>query len=59
MISDVKNDFIIDSRISNISITENQLAFENIENASKIIDLEKSIVIFDRFYVSAELIIAL
>jgi hypothetical protein len=59
VISDVKNDFIIDSRISNISITENQLAFENIENASKIIDLEKSIVIFDRFYVSAELIIAL
>jgi hypothetical protein len=51
MISDVKNDFIIDSTISNISIAENPLAFENIENASQIIDLEKSIVIFDRHYV--------
>lgn len=59
VISDVKNDFIIDSTISSMSIGEHVLAFENIEEASKIIDLKKSIVIFDRLYASTELFMQL
>jgi hypothetical protein len=57
--SDVKNEFIIDSSISNLSVGESVLAFEHIEKASEIIDLKKSITVFDRNYASAELILQL
>jgi hypothetical protein len=56
---DVKNDFIIDSIISSTAIGESKLAFENIEETSKILDFKKSIVIFDRLYASAELFMQL
>jgi hypothetical protein len=59
VLSDVKNDFIIDSTISSMTIGEEVLAYENIEKSSEIVDFSKSIVIFDRYYVSAELIIQL
>jgi hypothetical protein len=52
---DVKNDFVIDSIISKHKIGEHPLAFQNIENADKIINFNKSIVIFDRNYASSEL----
>jgi len=57
VMSDVKNGFIIDSNISSLSTGESVLASENIENAAKIVDLSESILIFDRNYASAELII--
>jgi len=57
--SDVKNDFIIDSNISSMKIGEESLAFENIEKANEIVDLKKSIVIFDRYYASTELFLQL
>jgi len=59
VLSDVKNDYIIDSTISNISTDELTLTFENIENASKIVDLKKGIIIFDRYYASTELFLQL
>jgi hypothetical protein len=59
MISDVKNEFIIDSVIAPHSTGEHPLAYQNIEEASQIIDLSKSIVIFDRNYASSELIVQL
>ena len=59
VMSDVKNEFIIDSSISSLHVGESVLAFENIEKASKIVDLNKSIIVFDRNYVSAELILQL
>jgi len=54
ILADLKNDFVIDSVISPLKIGEEVLAFENIENASKTIDLEKTIIIFDRYYASTE-----
>ena len=59
VLSDLKNDFIIDSIISPLKIGEERLAFENIENASEIIDMGKSIIIFDRYYASTELFMQL
>lgn len=59
VMSDAKNEIIIDSIISPSHIGENNLAFQNIENASKIIDLEKAIVVFDRAYASTELFLQL
>jgi hypothetical protein len=59
VMSDVKNEFIIDSSISSLSVGESVLAFENIQEADEIIDLKKSIIIFDRNYASAELILLL
>jgi hypothetical protein len=59
VISDAKNEFIIDSIISPSHTGENSLAFKNIENASKIINLEKAIVVFDRAYASTELFLQL
>ncbi|KZX10814.1 transposase [Methanobrevibacter curvatus] len=56
---DVKNDFIIDSTISPMSIGEHTLAQENIEKSSKTIDLKKAIIIFDRLYPSTELYLKL
>ena len=59
VISDAKNEFIIDSIISPLHTGENSLAFENIENVSKIIKLEKAILVFDRLYASTELFLQL
>lgn len=59
VLSDVKNDYIIDSTISSIRVDELSLAFENIENASEIVDLRKGIIIFDRYYASTELFLQL
>ena len=59
IIRDLQNDFIIDSIIDNFSIGEHQLAYRNIERASEIVDLKKSIVIFDRNYASSELFLLL
>jgi hypothetical protein len=39
--SDVKNDFIIDSEIAPMSVGENELAFKHVEKASEFIDLKK------------------
>jgi hypothetical protein len=59
VMSDAKNEFILDSVISSLSVGESVLALENIRNAAKIIDLSKAMLIFDRGYVSAELIMEL
>ncbi|KZX17715.1 transposase DDE domain protein [Methanobrevibacter cuticularis] len=59
VMSDVKNENIIDSAISEMSVSESVLASEHIEKADEIIDLKKSIIIFDRGYASAELILQL
>jgi len=59
VLSDVKNHFIIDSTIQPFKYTEEILATENIENADEIIDFSKSIIIFDRYYASTELIMQL
>ncbi|MGL4670303.1 MAG: IS4 family transposase [Methanobacteriaceae archaeon] len=59
VISDVKNDFIIDSTINTMSVGEHRLAYENIENTSEIIDLKKAIIVFDRLYASTELFMQL
>jgi len=59
VLSDVKNHFIIDSTIQPFKYTEEILATENIENAKEIIDFSKSIIIFDRYYASTELIMQL
>ena len=59
VMSDAKNEFIIDSEISDLDIGESVLAFKHIEKADEIMDLSKSIVMFDRNYVSTELIVQL
>jgi hypothetical protein len=59
VISDAKNEFIIDARIAPISTGESVLAFEHIEKADELVDLSKSIVEFDRNYISSELILQL
>jgi len=59
VMSDAKNEFIIDSSISNMTVGESVLAFEHIEKAAELIDLTKSIIVFDRYYASAELILQL
>lgn len=55
-IYDVENGFMIDAIITDCGEGEKELAKRNIENAGKIIDLEKSIIIFDRGYPGIELI---
>jgi hypothetical protein len=55
LISDIKNEYIIDSTIDTIEIGEQPLAFQNIEKAAELIDLKKSIIVFDRLYASTEL----
>lgn len=55
VISDAKNEYILDSIISPFHRGEHSLAFENIENTSQTVDLEKAIVNFDRGYPSTEL----
>ena len=59
VLSDLKNDFVIDSIISPFKIGESQLAFKHIENVSETIDLTKTIIIYDRAYASTELIMQL
>lgn len=55
-IYDVENGFMIDALIRGCGEGEKELAKENIENASKILDLEKCIIIFDRGYPGIDLI---
>lgn len=55
-IYDIENEFIIDALITDCEEGEKELAKRNIENASKIIDLEKCIIIFDRGYPGIDLI---
>ena len=57
VMSDAKNEFIIDSLISPISTGESVLAFKHIETASELVDLSQSILQFDRNYASSELIL--
>jgi len=57
VMSDAKNELIIDSSISSISTGESVLAFEHIEKSSKLVDLSQSIILFDRNYASSELIL--
>ena len=59
VVSDAKNDFIIDSAIDSLSVGEHELAYKHIERIDKILDLKKAINVFDRYYVSTELIIQL
>ncbi|WP_409200918.1 IS4 family transposase [Methanobrevibacter sp. DSM 116169] len=59
ILSDVKNELIIDSSISEMSIGEEVHAYDHIEKTDKIIDLEKSIIVFDRYYASIELFLQL
>lgn len=49
-IYDVENGFMIDALIKDCGEGEKELAKKNIENAGKIIDLNKCIIIFDRGY---------
>jgi hypothetical protein len=59
VLSDLKNDFVIDSILSPFKIGEQKLAFEHIENAKETIDLKRTITIYDRGYASTELIMQL
>ena len=55
-IYDVENGFMIDALIKDCGEGEKELAKKNIENAGKILDLERCIIIFDRGYPGIELI---
>ena len=55
-IYDVENGFMIDALIKDCGEGEKELAKKNIENASKILNLEKCIIIFDRGYPGIDLI---
>ena len=55
-IYDIENKFMIDAKIVDCGQGEKRLAKLNIENAGKIIDLKKSIIIFDRGYPGIDLI---
>lgn len=55
-IYDVENGFMIDALIKDCGTSEKELAKMNVENASKILDLNKTIVIFDRGYPGVDLI---
>jgi len=59
MIYDLENKFAVNALITDCGKGEDTLAYENIENAKEIIDLRKSIIIFDRGYPSVELIMHL
>ncbi|MDR0912714.1 MAG: IS4 family transposase [Methanobrevibacter sp.] len=59
VLSDAKNEFILDSELSDLSVGESVLAFKHIEKADEIIDLTQSIIVFDRNYASVELIMQL
>lgn len=55
-IYDVENGFMIDALITEGEEGEEKLAERNIENAEKIINLKKSIIIFDRGYPGIQLL---
>ncbi len=55
-IYDIENEFMIDAIIADCDQGEKKLAKTNIEKASKIIDLKKCIIIFDRGYPGLDLI---
>ena len=55
-IYDVENGFMVDAVITDYNKNEKELAMQNIKEAGKIIDLTKSIIIFDRGYPGLELI---
>ena len=55
-IYDIENEFMIDATIADCGQGEKSLAKANIEKAGKIIDLKKSIIIFDRGYPGIDLI---
>lgn len=55
-IYDVENGFMVDALIKDCGEGEKELAKKNIENADKILNLEKSIIIFDRGYPGIDLI---
>ena len=55
-IYDVENGFMIDALIKDCGQGEKELAKKNIENTKKILDIEKSIIIFDRGYAGIDLI---
>ena len=57
IIYDLLNGFIIDAQISPLKNGELTLAKKNIENASHIFNLKKSIIIFDRGYATTEIIL--
>jgi hypothetical protein len=52
---DLLNGYMIDSSIGNIDVGERKLAIEHINNASQIVDLTQSILIYDRGYPSIEM----
>lgn len=53
---DVENGFMLDALIKDCGKGEKELAKENIENISKILDLQNCIIIFDRGYPGIDLI---
>lgn len=53
-IYDINNNFIIDSIVDKYKTSEIELAKKNIENANKIINKHKQLIIFDRGYPSLE-----
>lgn len=55
-IYDIENEFIIDAIIADCEQGEKNLAKKNVTEAGKIIDLTKSIIIFDRGYPGIDLI---
>lgn len=55
-IYDVENGFMLDALIKDCGEGEKELAKKNIENTSKIINLENCIIIFDRGYPGIDLI---
>ena len=55
-IYDIENEFMIDAIITDCGQGEKQLAKEHIKAAGKIVDLRKSIIIFDRGYPGIDLI---
>ena len=55
-IYDIENEFMIDALITSCEESEKELAKKNVENASKIIDIQKCIIIFDRGYPGIDLI---
>lgn len=55
-IYDIENGFMLDALIKDCGEGEKELAKKNIENTSKILNLEKCIIIFDRGYPGIDLI---
>ncbi|MDR0912589.1 MAG: transposase [Methanobrevibacter sp.] len=56
VLSDAKNEFILELRIIRLICGRIILAFKHIEKADEIIDLSQAIIVFDRNYASIELI---